>query len=82
MCAQPAASLKPWLTIGIPTFPRKEHRDYLNTTLTSLLEELPLDEADPFFGRVQVSNEHMHAVADKPKGRWINHYMTCIALFR
>lgn len=45
---------KPWLTIGIPTFPRKEHYDYLTPTLASLLEELPLDSSDPFFGRIQV----------------------------
>ena len=45
---------RPWLSIGIPTFPRKEHRDYLTPTLISLLEELPLDSSDPFFGRIQV----------------------------
>ncbi|KAK9825323.1 hypothetical protein WJX74_009420 [Apatococcus lobatus] len=52
--ASQQVAARPWLTIGIPTFPRKEHRDYLTPTLSSLLEELPLDGSDPFFGRVQV----------------------------
>ena len=43
-----------WLTIGIPTVPRREGADYLTRTLETLLEELPLDAADPLHGRVRV----------------------------
>ncbi len=49
-----ASRWKAWLTIGIPTVPRKNGADYLTLTLESLLEELPLDASDPLYGRVQV----------------------------
>ena len=63
MQVQSTSQQRLWLTIGIPTFPRKEHRDYLTPTLSSLLEELPLDEADPFFDRIQVRQQLNQASA-------------------
>ena len=45
---------KPWLTIGIPTIPRKNQTDYLTRTLSSLMEEVPLDPTDPMYRQVQV----------------------------
>ncbi|KAK3263399.1 hypothetical protein CYMTET_27790 [Cymbomonas tetramitiformis] len=45
---------KYWLIIGIPTVPRRNDIDYLTTTLQTLLEQLPADKADPFFGKVGV----------------------------
>lgn len=49
-----ATERRAWLTIGIPTVPRKTGADYLTLTLESLLEELPLDRSDPLYGRVRV----------------------------
>ncbi|EIE24399.1 hypothetical protein COCSUDRAFT_61824 [Coccomyxa subellipsoidea C-169] len=49
-----ATERRAWLTIGIPTVPRKTGADYLTLTLESLLEELPLDGSDPLYGRVRV----------------------------
>ena len=45
---------KPWLTIGIPTIPRKNQTDYLTRTLSSLMEEVPLDPTDPMHRQVRV----------------------------
>jgi hypothetical protein len=51
---------KAWLTIGIPTVPRRSGADYLLRTLETLLEDLPLDSTDPVYGavRVVVMNNH------------------------
>ena len=43
-----------WLTVGIPTVPRKNGADYLTRTLETLLQELPADDTDPLYGRVRV----------------------------
>lgn len=45
---------KHWLTIGIPTIPRKDNTDYLSRTLSTLLEELPQDPTDLLYRRVKV----------------------------
>lgn len=45
---------KAWLTVGIPTVPRKNNADYLSTALESLLEELHMDLTDPLYARVKV----------------------------
>ena len=45
---------KVWLTVGIPTVPRKTGADYLTRTLETLLDELPADDTDPLYGRVRV----------------------------
>lgn len=45
---------KAWLTVGIPTVPRKNDADYLSTTLESLLEELHMDITNPLYARVKV----------------------------
>lgn len=42
-----------WLTIGIPTIPRKGV-DYLTTVLESLVGELPGDPSDPLYGNIRV----------------------------
>ena len=58
-----------WLTIGIPTVPRREGADYLTRTLETLLEELPLDGTDPLHGQVRVivmnNRPGEHAVFDR-----------------
>ena len=43
-----------WLTVGIPTVPRKREADYLTRTLETLLQELPADATDPLHARVRV----------------------------
>ena len=43
-----------WLTVGIPTVPRKSEADYLTRTLETLLQELPADSTDPLYARVRV----------------------------
>jgi len=45
---------KVWLTVGIPTVPRKNGADYLTRTLETLLQELPADDTDPLYGKVRV----------------------------
>ena len=45
---------KYWLSIGIPTVPRKDDTDYLTRTLSTLLEELPLDPTDILYAKVKV----------------------------
>lgn len=56
--SSPAAALcdsgKYWLVVGIPTVPRRNDTDYLSRTLSSLLEELPLDPTDVLYARVRV----------------------------
>ena len=53
-CLQMVMGGLAWLTIGIPTFPRKDDADYLTRTLETLLEELPADDTDPLYARVRV----------------------------
>ncbi|CAK0787359.1 hypothetical protein CVIRNUC_010579 [Coccomyxa viridis] len=43
-----------WLTVGIPTVPRRNEADYLTRTLETLLQELPSDSTDPLYARVRV----------------------------
>lgn len=38
----------------MPTVPRKSGADYLTRTLSTLLEELPLDPTDPLYKGVRV----------------------------
>ena len=52
--ARAKAGGRVWLTIGIPTVPRREGADYLTRTLETLLEELPLDVTDPLYGQIRV----------------------------
>ena len=49
-----ACADRAWLAIGIPTVPRKSGADYLTRTLSTMMEELPLDPTDPLFKRVRV----------------------------
>eukprot|EP00884_Botryococcus_braunii_P003153 jgi/Botrbrau1/12839/Bobra.0045s0008.1 len=45
---------KAWMTIGIPTVPRKGGADYLTRTVATLLQELPMSDTDPLFGKIIV----------------------------
>ena len=45
---------KLWLTIGIPTVPRIGNTDYLTQTLSSALEELPLNPSAVLYKRVKI----------------------------
>jgi hypothetical protein len=45
---------KAWLTIGVPTVPRRGGADYLTRTIDTLLQELPLSNMDPLYGKVVV----------------------------
>ncbi|KAK9816773.1 hypothetical protein WJX72_004931 [[Myrmecia] bisecta] len=72
--AERQAGGKLWLTIGIPTIPRKEARDYLTPTLEALLQELPLDPTGPLFAQVRVlvmnNRPGRHAVFDAVQARF------------
>lgn len=71
---------KLWLTIGIPTIPRRNNTDYLTRVLSTLMEELPLDKTDPLYKRVRVivmnNRPGNHSVWEavcphlKPHGKW------------
>ena len=50
----------PWLTIGIPTVPRKNNEDYLVRVVKTILHQLPTHPADPFIGRVRVLVMNTH----------------------
>ena len=43
-----------WLTIGIPTVPRRGNPDYLQRTVSAIISQLPTRSDDPLFGRVVV----------------------------
>jgi hypothetical protein len=45
---------KRWLTIGIPTVPRRGDPDYLNQTVNAITKQLPTRPDDPLYGRVIV----------------------------
>ena len=45
---------KRWLTIGIPTVPRRGDPDYLNQTIKAITKQLPTRQDDPLYGRVVV----------------------------
>jgi hypothetical protein len=45
---------KAWLTIGLPTVPRQGGIDYLTPTITSYLEQISDDPADPLYGKVRI----------------------------
>lgn len=45
-------SSRAWLTVGIPTVPRKHGADYLTRTLETLLEEVCLQLQIPNNGQV------------------------------
>jgi len=44
----------PWLTIGVPTIPRKNGAEYLSDMLEALVQELPSVHHDPLFHRIKV----------------------------
>ena len=43
-----------WLTIGIPTVPRRGDPDYLQQTLNAIISQLPLRKDDPLYGKIIV----------------------------
>jgi hypothetical protein len=45
---------KRWLTIGIPTVPRRGDPDYLLQTVNAITKQLPTRPDDPLYGRVIV----------------------------
>jgi len=45
---------KAWLAVGIPSFARPQHTNYLQQTLDSIFGQLPRDPSDPFFGDIVV----------------------------
>lgn len=68
---------KKWLAIGIPTVARRNDLDYLLKMLAALVDQLPLDEDDPWYHNIlihvinmQVNNDpgHRHVIFDKAKG--------------
>ncbi|CAM9281810.1 unnamed protein product, partial [Phaeothamnion confervicola] len=50
----------PLLSVGIPTVPRPNGEDYLTQALDAMLNQLPDDPADPFYGQVKVLVMNMH----------------------
>lgn len=65
---------RPWLTISIPTVPRRDGVDYLNPVLDSIALELPSVETDPLYGRIRVlvvnNSPGKHAVFDEARERF------------
>jgi hypothetical protein len=49
-----SSSNKAWLTIGLPTVPRSGGVDYLTPTITSFLEQISDNTADPLYGKVRI----------------------------
>lgn len=59
-----------WLSIGIPTVARKGNPRYLNQTLESLLEELPLDGQGEAAWREGPAGRRTGRVASTEHGPW------------
>eukprot|EP00243_Klebsormidium_subtile_P002976 TRINITY_DN16097_c0_g2_i1.p1 TRINITY_DN16097_c0_g2~~TRINITY_DN16097_c0_g2_i1.p1 ORF type:complete len:384 (+),score=77.74 TRINITY_DN16097_c0_g2_i1:492-1643(+) len=64
---------KLWLTIGIPTVPRRNDIDYLVTTAETLLQELPSTLDAPLYAKVRViimnNKKGKHVVFERAKTR-------------
>ena len=60
---------KVWLTVGLPTVPRKGGVDYLTPTIKSFLEQISDDPADPLYGKLRIVVMNMrpgeHPLFDK-----------------
>ena len=69
----PAHHGKRWLTIGIPTVPRKGNPDYLSQTVDAIISQLPTRQDDPFYAKVMVvvlnNRPRQHVVFDDVKKR-------------
>ena len=63
-----------WLTLGIPTVPRKHEERYLEQTVEAITQQLPLRQDDPLFDRVMVvvlnNKPGQHAIFAEVKA-WI-----------
>eukprot|EP00164_Ancoracysta_twista_P007808 GFYU01011160.1.p1 GENE.GFYU01011160.1~~GFYU01011160.1.p1 ORF type:complete len:396 (-),score=82.69 GFYU01011160.1:53-1240(-) len=70
----PASSDKYWLTVGIPTVPRRNNERYLLETVASIAKELPKEPSDPFYGKIAVfvvnNRPGEHAVFDEAKQKY------------
>ena len=70
----PAGATSRWLTIGIPTVPRKNGERYLEQTVNAIAQQLPLRPDDPLFDRVIVvvlnNKPGTHAVFDQLKAKY------------
>ena len=68
-----AGQTRRWLTIGIPTVPRRGNADYLAQTVDAIAKQLPTHPADPLFGQVAVvvlnNRPGGHAVFDAVRRR-------------
>ena len=62
-----------WLTIGIPTVPRKGNPDYLSQTVDAIIGQLPTRSDDPFYAKVLVvilnNRPQQHPVFDEVRKR-------------
>jgi hypothetical protein len=45
---------RPWLAIGIPTIGRRNQEDYLLHSLAALVDQLPSDPSDLFYGNILI----------------------------
>ena len=63
-----------WLTIGIPTVPRKHGERYLEQTMNAIVQQLPLRQDDPLFDRVMVvvlnNKPGQHSVFDQVRSQY------------
>jgi hypothetical protein len=63
-----------WLTIGIPTVPRRHGERYLEQTLSAIAQQLPLRHEDPNYHRVMIvvlnNQPGKHAVFDAAKAQY------------
>jgi hypothetical protein len=72
--AASASSAARWLTIGIPTVPRKNGERYLEQTVNAIAQQLPLRQDDLLFDRVMVvvlnNRPGKHVVFDQMKSKY------------
>ena len=63
-----------WLTIGIPTVPRRHGERYLEQTLSAIAQQLPLRHEDPNYRRVMIvvlnNQPGKHAVFDAARAKY------------
>lgn len=68
------SSQERWLTIGIPTVPRRHGERYLEQTLNAIAQQLPLRHEDPNYHRVMIvvlnNLPGKHAVFDAAKAQY------------
>lgn len=70
----PSVGTARWLTIGIPTVPRRHGERYLEQTINAIVQQLPIRTDDPLFDRVIVvvlnNRPREHRVFDEVRSQY------------